>query len=268
MTAVLLLGFVTLMLAGVPVVVNTRHGVSSSTGARYDETYFRAVLPWTDKVIYVSLDSERYYTGAGIVPPRQGVTIWNGIDLNCFPYAGPSAGGPAVMVGRLSPEKDVATLVRAVARAIGEDPAFRLGIAGDGPSRSELERIAAELAFDAHAPRDPPHGRMVKQQRLDDMLKGVDEIVVTTNVRELVDENRVRLPGRQSGQRADRQQDDGPPPPDDARNVDGVSVHDAYKLPHSKSCSQRLGLRLPRGRNRRERGAMETSHTPPADKQA
>ncbi|MDH4176398.1 MAG: glycosyltransferase [Thermoleophilia bacterium] len=48
-----------------------------------------------------------------------------------------------LFVGRLVPEKDVATLVRAVA-ATG-DPLVVLVVAGEGPERTGLERVAAEL---------------------------------------------------------------------------------------------------------------------------
>jgi glycosyltransferase involved in cell wall biosynthesis len=47
-----------------------------------------------------------------------------------------------VAVGRLSPEKDFATLIRALARVRQTRP-VRLAIAGDGPERSALEALAA-----------------------------------------------------------------------------------------------------------------------------
>ena len=59
-----------------------------------------------------------------------------------------------VFAGRLSPEKGVDTLIRAVARLTG---AVRLHIAGDGPVRAELEALAAEAA----------PGRVVFHGRLD-----------------------------------------------------------------------------------------------------
>jgi glycosyltransferase involved in cell wall biosynthesis len=50
-------------------------------------------------------------------------------------------------VGRLSPEKDQATLLRAVARVIRAEPSFRLEIAGDGPCRDDLHRLTGELSL-------------------------------------------------------------------------------------------------------------------------
>ncbi len=73
--------------------------------------------------------------------------------------------------------------------------------------------------------------------------------------------------GSQPGQRADRKQDDGTPPADDARDVDGVSFHDAHELPHANERRQMLGPRLPERRRCRERRAMQPSHAPPAAEQ-
>jgi glycosyltransferase involved in cell wall biosynthesis len=51
--------------------------------------------------------------------------------------------GLIVCVGRLSPEKDQATLIRAVARLPAALP-WRLAIIGDGPDRAKLEAIARQ----------------------------------------------------------------------------------------------------------------------------
>jgi glycosyltransferase involved in cell wall biosynthesis len=51
----------------------------------------------------------------------------------------------AVSFARLSPEKDVANLLQAVALIAPSAPEFRLEIAGDGPCREELQTLAANL---------------------------------------------------------------------------------------------------------------------------
>ena len=73
--------------------------------------------------------------------------IWNGIDLERFAFRGPQPTGPAVVVARLTAEKDVQNLLRAVRQVVDVLPQFRLEIAGDGPCRAELERLAAELGI-------------------------------------------------------------------------------------------------------------------------
>lgn len=77
--------------------------------------------------------------------PVDGVVVPNGVDLD-------EAGGPApdrdertiLAVGRLVRVKGFDLLLRAFARA-RLDPGTRLVIAGDGPARGELERLAADL---------------------------------------------------------------------------------------------------------------------------
>ena len=75
-----------------------------------------------------------------------------------------------LFAGRLSPEKGVDTLVRALAVA---PDGVRLDIAGDGPSRAELELLAA-----AEAPgRVPFHGRLDKPA-LAELIRGARAMVV------------------------------------------------------------------------------------------
>ena len=52
-----------------------------------------------------------------------------------------------VAVARLSPEKDIANLVRATALAASRVPDLRVEVAGGGPCREELDRLAGELGI-------------------------------------------------------------------------------------------------------------------------
>lgn len=64
------------------------------------------------------------------------------------PYAQAARLGPGRWIGhvaRLDPEKDVATLVRAAALVVAEEPAARFALAGDGVERAKLEALAAGL---------------------------------------------------------------------------------------------------------------------------
>jgi glycosyltransferase involved in cell wall biosynthesis len=63
------------------------------------------------------------------------------LPLHAPPNPGPKA--PILYFGRLSPEKGVADLLRAMKHL----PHVRLQIAGDGPQRSELETLARELCL-------------------------------------------------------------------------------------------------------------------------
>lgn len=129
--------------AGADAVVHTRHGQHFGEGSR-QRAAFRMLTRLADLVVCVSKDSERLSSKQGI-PRHKLCTVLNGIDRDRFAYCGPAAHGPVVMVGRLSPEKDPFTLVRAAAIAKEMDPGFRLEIAGNGPCMEELQGLATQL---------------------------------------------------------------------------------------------------------------------------
>jgi glycosyltransferase involved in cell wall biosynthesis len=132
-------------LARVPAVVHTRHG-QRYQASRSDNAVFRFLTRLVDRVVCVSHDSARLSAAEGIAE-RRIATIWNGIDVARFAYVGPTPSGPAVMVGRLSFEKDVETLIRAAALIRQSEPGFQLAIAGDGDCLAELRQLATELGL-------------------------------------------------------------------------------------------------------------------------
>ncbi len=75
-------------------------------------------------------------------------TIWNGIDLDRFAYTGPNPDGPIIAVARLSPEKDLQTLIRAVHIVKQKRPEVRLEIAGDGACMPDLRKLTAKLGLE------------------------------------------------------------------------------------------------------------------------
>lgn len=133
-------------LAGVPVVIQTRHGQSYGEGRR-QKAAFRLASLLADRVVCVSDDSARSSAREGVAR-RKLVRIWNGIDTSRFAYRGPHPGGPAVMVGRMVPLKGVDTLLRAMALVVRDRPAFRLEVAGDGESLPALKKLAEDLGVD------------------------------------------------------------------------------------------------------------------------
>jgi sugar transferase (PEP-CTERM/EpsH1 system associated) len=144
----LLYGAPAARLARVRRVLHTRHGRAVGLSRR-QRFLVRLAARLTDAFVCVSDDcaelSRQQGVGAGRV-----LTIRNGIDVSRFSYAGPRQGGPVVTVARLSPEKDLATLVRAAALAAKERPAFRLEIAGDGPCLLELQKLVRTLGVGEH----------------------------------------------------------------------------------------------------------------------
>jgi glycosyltransferase involved in cell wall biosynthesis len=150
-------------LAGIPVLVNTRHGservmASARTGSsvttipvdkRSDQIY-RATLPFVDCVVLISEATRRFYVEHRGVPESKTRVILNGAHLERFLDSRASPGGapPRVRFGtaaRLVPVKDHYTLLRAFVTVCNEVPHAELAIAGDGPLRKDLEAFANEL---------------------------------------------------------------------------------------------------------------------------
>jgi glycosyltransferase involved in cell wall biosynthesis len=130
-------------LARARAVVHTRHGQQFGA-TRAEILRLRWASRLVDRMICVSEDSRRLAASTGIAWEKLRV-VHNGIDVERFPYSGPRAGGPIVSVGRLSPEKGVDHLLRAMAIVSKEDATLPLEIAGDGPSRSALTAQVHDL---------------------------------------------------------------------------------------------------------------------------
>jgi glycosyltransferase involved in cell wall biosynthesis len=135
-------------LARVPGVVHSRHGQSFWI-TRRQTTLVQLAAGLTDHFVCVSKDSARLTVEHGIVANKVR-TIWNGIDLTRFDLCPPAPRGPVLAVARLSPEKDMPTLLRAVALAVREEPAFRVQIAGDGVCLGDLRKLAQEICLGEH----------------------------------------------------------------------------------------------------------------------
>lgn len=142
----LLYGMIAAWWAGVRRRIHTHH----HGAVPYITRRQRVLQGWAarlcDRFVCVSHDSARYAVALGVAAARV-LTLHNGIDLERFPFTGPRADGPAVTVARLSPEKDVANLLRAAREVVAAAPEFRLEIAGDGPCREELLRLTGELSL-------------------------------------------------------------------------------------------------------------------------
>ena len=103
------------------------------------------------------------------------------------------------------------------------------GDVGETIADFDRQIVAAVLALGADSARHPPHGGVIEQQRLDDRLQQVDEIVVAPHVRELVGDQRFDLRRTQPRERRRRQQHHGFHPADHRRHGHGRRLHDAYR---------------------------------------
>jgi glycosyltransferase involved in cell wall biosynthesis len=130
--------------ARVPVIVNTQHGRGCGNGWK-DHLQFAAANHFADRVVGVSEDATALCRQQNPASASRMLCIWNGIDVGRFKFTGPSPNCTAISVGRLSSEKDFATLLRAVALVKPRVPEFRLQMVGDGAERPALEALSREL---------------------------------------------------------------------------------------------------------------------------
>lgn len=115
------------------------------------------LLLWFQRLGVVALPcSQAVATSFMPLPPglRLGAVVANGCDLEAIASraatAAPLRSGPQkrlLMVARLDPIKDQATLVRAF--ALAWQPGWQLQLVGEGPNRSALEQLILELHLES-----------------------------------------------------------------------------------------------------------------------
>jgi glycosyltransferase involved in cell wall biosynthesis len=154
-------------LARIPRLIHTKHGRGTGNSRRQN-LLVGIMARFADPFVGVSDDCSRLAIEQG-VPVHRVQTLRNGIDLEQFRYSGHSPNGPAVIVGRLCPEKDHATLLAAVSLVLRDAPDFRLLIAGDGPCKANLKQLSEQLRLTNHVQflgtiRDVP--ALLKQARM------------------------------------------------------------------------------------------------------
>ena len=142
----LIYGALAARLARVPGVIHSQHGRSFGIRPRQAFLVNRAA-DLTNRFVCVSEDSAVFSLQHGVAA-RKIQTICNGIDTTLFDYAGPRVDGPIVTIARLSPEKDVETLIRATQLAVREQPGMQVEIAGDGTCMLPLKQLTQELGLD------------------------------------------------------------------------------------------------------------------------
>ncbi|MCC7009080.1 MAG: glycosyltransferase [Acidobacteria bacterium] len=136
-------------------VVFTEHGrLSDAPPSTKRRLANQAIGGLADRVYAVSEDVKRHLVAEGFRADRVGV-IYNGVevgapaaaDVRHDVRASLGVSHDTLIIGtiaRLDPVKDLATLLHASA-AVARARPLRLVIVGDGPERSALERLAAEL---------------------------------------------------------------------------------------------------------------------------
>jgi glycosyltransferase involved in cell wall biosynthesis len=134
-----------------PVLIHTRHGRSRAAGTAATLAN-RLAIRRSSYLVSVSDDASHIAESEGARPEQLRV-IRNGIDVSAFDASGYDerfSRGRAVAVARLSPVKDIATMLRAVRAVVDRRPDFHLDVVGDGPSRGTLEALRCELGLERH----------------------------------------------------------------------------------------------------------------------
>jgi glycosyltransferase involved in cell wall biosynthesis/ribosomal protein S18 acetylase RimI-like enzyme len=147
-------------LAGVPVIVHTVHGFAfhenSSTISRIAYSGLeRLASRWCHRIVSVSEFHQRWAVELGICPPHHIQAIPNGITpaRQSEPWV-PAAVRRELGVGesemmvltttRLAADKGLAYLIEAAAALRPSGLRYRVFLAGDGPERARLERLASD----------------------------------------------------------------------------------------------------------------------------
>jgi glycosyltransferase involved in cell wall biosynthesis len=172
-------GAIAAWIAGVPVVVNTRHGPATSFGRAYQERYFRAVMPLTDGVVFVCEDSQRYLVSRRRLSRKKSFVIPNGIDLQRFVAkpASPGSARPRIRfgtVGRMVPVKAHMTLIEAFSQIAQKLPHAELRIVGGGPLEPALREQVREKGLETRV-----HVEGVNRH-VPDVLRSLDVFVLSS----------------------------------------------------------------------------------------
>ncbi len=131
-------------LAGVPVVVNTRHSPFAQENLKR-EKHYRWSVKLTDKVVFVSESTRKQVLKELALTHFSSAVILNGIPIREHLIRNPSSCTPSLQivfgtVGRLVPIKAHDVLITAFAQLVRDLPAARLRIAGAGPLMAALQQ--------------------------------------------------------------------------------------------------------------------------------
>jgi len=147
----LLYGTLAAKIAGIPAVINTRHG---------REKYQRSPFIWNmnNAIVAISEDARHQMLRWNRFDKNKTRVIYNGIDVDKYSFKGrgnefkkslnlDSSTRLIASVARLSPEKDQFTLLNAFSRVLMRNCRTKMVIIGDGALRKELELYAEKLGL-------------------------------------------------------------------------------------------------------------------------
>ncbi len=147
-----ILGAIAAFLSGVPVVLSSVMGyLVVPVGAVRLKTFlykaaYRLALWNIDRILPITRTTGRQLVDQFGAPPTKIEVLYSGVELQEYPRALRPDGEFVIgSAGQLIPQKGVDTLISAMPEIVKTIPGARLVIAGDGPDRGRLERLACEL---------------------------------------------------------------------------------------------------------------------------
>jgi len=136
-------------IAGVPVVIGSQRQLGDLLSP-FRSRAQAAILRWCDRVVCNSRAAATRLIAQGI-PSQKIAIIGNGLTPSAFAHTAPALPRSCLRVGMIarmnSRSKNHHTFLRAAARMHSKFPETEFLLAGDGPLRSEFERLAQELGI-------------------------------------------------------------------------------------------------------------------------
>ena len=138
-------------LAGVRRVITTRHRLDPlpyDVPLELKYSFMMRFCDWVVGICQVTCDNQK---GAPLAAKNKIIRVYNGcVPVERVPLEQLNKQGfTLVFVGRLAPEKQLDTLIRAVALAGNRVPGLQFWVVGSGRSRPGLEALVAELGVEA-----------------------------------------------------------------------------------------------------------------------
>jgi L-malate glycosyltransferase len=151
-TAVTMQAAASARLAGVGRVITTRHRVEPLPYNVPLETKYSLAGFFCDYMTGICEITCVNLRGAPLARKKKIVRVYNGTTAvdRVATEALDKRGFTIVFIGRVVPEKDLGTLIRAVALAVERVPDLQFWIIGDGRVRTELEALTQELGMEGH----------------------------------------------------------------------------------------------------------------------
>jgi len=134
-------------------IVHTKHGNVLPFQTFKHEWQNKLAARWTNCLVAVSQEIQKKVIEGYNVPSDKVVLIHNGININRFQCKHNEANSENQKVfrigavGRLSPEKDYLTMLKAIRDIINNDFNIQLDIVGDGDQKQELQEEARSLGI-------------------------------------------------------------------------------------------------------------------------